>query len=232
VSDEARAFAIAITGGTGSGKTTLARALCARLGADAALLTEDNYYRPRAEQHPPVAGLSAAEVERLVNFDDPRAKDMELFGAHVRALRAMQPIEQPVYDFAQHDRIHDVRRIEPRRFLIVEGVHVLSGPEFTDLFDLTVFVDAAADLRLARRIRRDRAERGRDPERVIEQYLRFVRPSHQRYTEPAKYACDLVLADEGPAAFAQASADAVAVERLLAPVWSRLAARGLVAPLA
>lgn len=222
---------IAITGGSGSGKTTLSRALRDRLGEPrCALVTEDNYYLPRERHTPPVVGWANERIEATINFDDPGSKDMALFRDHLIALRKGQGIEQPVYDFAAHDRTHGaVHHIEQRPIVIVEGVHVLSDPGFQKLFDLTVFVDTSDDLRLIRRIRRDRSERGRSSESVIRQYLGFVRASHQRFTAPAKYVCDLVVADEGMPAFTGEAPDAIAVDRLVAPVWARLRAMGLVA---
>ncbi len=222
------AFMIAITGGSGSGKTTLARELFGRLGeARCALVTEDNYYLPRMRHTPPVVGWSNEEVEKIIDFDNPAAKDMALFREHLAALKRGEDIEQPVYSFAEHERVAgEVYRVAARDVVIVEGVHVLADPGFAALFNLTVYVDTSTDLRLIRRIRRDTDPKGRNRpmERVIDQYIRFVRPSHQRFTEPAKYVCDLVVADEGAPAWRNALPDADAVERLAAPVWSRLKA--------
>ena len=220
---------IAITGGSGSGKTTLAKAVQARLGeATCALLTEDNYYLPRNNHSPPVIGWSNEQIEATINFDDPASKDMALYREHLVALRQGRSIDQPVYDFAVHDRTAGaVHRVDARPVVVVEGVHVLSDPGFQKLFDLTVFVDTSDDLRLIRRIRRDRVERSRPSERVIRQYLTFVRASHQRFTQPAKFVCDLVVADEGQPAFIGEAPDAIAVDRLVAPVWSRLQAMGV-----
>ncbi len=220
---------IAITGGSGSGKTTLAKALHARLGeVTCALLTEDNYYLPRDRHSPPVIGWSNEQIEATINFDDPASKDMALYRDHLVALRQGRSIDQPVYDFAVHDRTEGaVHRVDARPVVVVEGVHVLSDPGFQKLFDLTVFVDTSDDLRLIRRIRRDRVERSRPSERVIRQYLTFVRASHQRFTQPAKFVCDLVVADEGQPAFIGEAPDAMAVDRLVAPVWSRLEAMGV-----
>lgn len=224
-------FMIAITGGSGSGKTTLARELFARLGEGrCALVTEDNYYLPRGQHTPPVVGWSNQDVEKAIDFDNPATKEMALFAEHLAALRRGESVDQPVYDFAAHERVAGaVHSVAPRDVVMVEGVHVLADPAFRQFFDLTVYVDASADLRLIRRIRRDRAERGRDPERVIDQYLRFVRPSHARFTEPAKFVCDLVVADEGVPAWRNALPDAYAVERLVAPVWARLVSLGIAA---
>lgn len=223
-------FMIAVTGGSGSGKTTLSRALHNRIGAArSALVTEDNYYLPRDRHTPSVVGWSNDEIEKTVNFDDPGSKDMALFREHLVGLRAGQAIDQPVYDFAIHDRVEGaVHRVDARPIVIVEGVHVLAKQSFQPLFDLTVFVDTSDDLRLIRRIRRDRAERDRPSERVIQQYLRFVRASYMRFTHPAKFVCDIVVADEGAPAFTNDVPDAMAVERLVAPVWSRMASLGVV----
>jgi uridine kinase len=225
----ARAFMIAVTGGSGSGKTTLARALHDRLGeARCALVTEDNYYHARTEHTPSIVGWANEEIERTINFDDPGSKEMSLFREHIVALSEGRGADQPVYDFSRHDRVEGViHRIEPRPVVIVEGLHVLYDPTFVPLFDLTVFVDTSDDLRLIRRIRRDRAERGRNSEGVIQQYLRFVRASHHRFTQPAKYLCKLVVADEGFPAYQNDSPDMIAVERLVAPVWARLLAMGV-----
>lgn len=222
-------FMIAITGGTGSGKSTLADALKVRLeGRGCALITEDNYYLPRAEHDPPVVGWSNEDVERSVNFDDPATKDMTMFREHLVALRAGREISQPVYDFASHERLAGRHlEIAPETFVIVEGVHVLSDRDFAQLFDLTVFVDAPADIRLIRRLRRDRDERGRDLERTIGQYLSFVREAHARFTEPAKSFCDLVISDPSEPACDPEGPDAAAIERLVAPVWARLGAVGM-----
>lgn len=227
----ARSFMIAITGGSGSGKTTLARELRDRLGEGAcALMTEDNYYLPRHRHTPDITGWANEAIEATINFDDPSSKEMDLFRRQIIDLAEGRGADQPVYDFARHDRVQGaIHHIEPRPVVIVEGLHVLSDPSFVQLFDLTVFVETSDDLRLIRRIRRDRAERGRSSEGVIQQYLRFVRASHHRNTQPAKYLCKLVVADEGFPAYQNDSPDSIAVERLVAPVWVRLETIGIVA---
>jgi uridine kinase len=227
----AKSFMIAITGGSGSGKTTLARVLRDRIGEGrCALVTEDNYYLPRDRHTPSIVGWANEAIEQTINFDDPGSKEMDLFRQHILALSQGKGADQPVYDFAMHDRVAGaIHHIEPRPVVIVEGLHVLSDPGFVKLFDLTIFVETSDDLRLIRRIRRDRAERGRNSEGVIQQYLRFVRASHHRYTQPAKYLCKLVVADEGFPAYQNDSPDSIAVERLVAPVWARLEAMGIVA---
>lgn len=224
-------YLIAITGGSGSGKSTLANAFLAQSGAqNCAVIGEDNYYLPREGHAENVVGLDPKEVETKINFDDCASKDMERMRADIEQLRRGETIHQPVYSFSDHDRVYGASEIvAPRRILIVEGIHVLSQPDIGSLFDLKVFVDTPTDLRLARRIQRDivpksEGGRGRDPNRVIEQYLRFVRASHQRFTEPAKYICDLVIADEGLPAYSefQAEPSARAIDRMLAPLISRV----------
>jgi uridine kinase len=221
---------IAITGGSGSGKTTLARALRDRLGEQRCqLVTEDNYYFGRDHYGPAARTMSNAELEAIIDFDDPANKDMEHLRRDIVALRAGETIEQPVYDFPVHDRRHGaVSRIVSRPVVIVEGIHVLSDPSFAPLFDLTVFVEAAADLRLIRRMQRDVAERGRSAQSVIEQYLRFVRPAQARHIDPARHLCDIVLACETAPLHRGESPDAVSLARLLAPIWVELERRGLV----
>ena len=225
---------IAISGGSGSGKSTLARSLEMVLSPDACVVIgEDHYYKSRIANN--IVGLEASEVEALINFDDLSSKDMDLFEDHVRALAKGEAIDQPIYDFATHDRVEgQSSRIEPKRLTIIEGIHVLSVPSIADQFALKIYVDTPDDLRLARRILRDTAPeseggRGRSVSRVISQYLGFVRPSHHRVTEPAKYVADLVIADEGLPAYGQANPSRAAVMRMLSPVLSWLTDAGVVA---
>ena len=225
----AAAFMIAVAGGSGSGKTTLARALQARLGeARCQLVTEDNYYYGRDHYGPQARTMSHAELERTFDFDNPVNKDMEHLRRDIVALRNGETIEQPIYDFPTHDRRPgEMRKIDSRAVVIIEGIHVLSDPGFAKLFDLTVFVDAPADLRLIRRIRRDEAERGRSAESVIQQYLRFVRPAQARFIDPARYICDIVVTCEAAPPDRDAPSDADSVDRLVAPVWVQLHKLGI-----
>ena len=233
--DDAPVYLIALSGGSGSGKSTLALALMNSLGPDiCAVLGDDHYYKAKKDQD--VEGLTAAEIEGKVNFDDLSSKDMDLMLEHVEALRQGKTIEQPVYDFASHDRVEGrTERVFPRPVTILEGIHVLSDPRFAALYDLKVFVDTPDDLRLARRILRDTAPeneggRGRSIDRVIAQYLNFVRPTHHRVTSPAKYSADLVIADEGLPAFAASTPSRQAVLRMLAPVLNWLLDEGVILP--
>ncbi len=222
------AFMIAITGGSGSGKTTLARALHERLGDACQLITEDNYYHARAHYGAAALAMTHAELERTFDFDDPANKDMAHLRSDVEALKRGETIQQPIYEFARHDRKPDAfKTVESRPVVIVEGIHVLSDRSFFPLFDLTVFVDAPADLRLIRRIRRDEAERGRSAESVIQQYLRFVRPAQTRFIDPARHHCDIVVACEAAPPDRDAPSDADSVDRLVAPVWVQLQKLGI-----
>ncbi len=227
----AAAFMIAVTGGSGSGKTTLARALHARLGPDRCqLVTEDNYYFGRAHYGEAALRMSHAELERTFDFDDPANKDMAHLRRDIEALKRGETVEQPVYDFPTHDRKPGaVKLVESRPVVIVEGIHVLSDLTFVGLFDLTVFVDAPADLRLIRRIRRDEAERGRSAESVIQQYLRFVRPAQTRFIDPARHYCDIVVACEAAPPNRDTPADEDSIDRLVAPVWVQLQKLGVAA---
>lgn len=233
--DDAPVYLIALSGGSGSGKSTLAHALKNSLGPEiCTVLGDDHYYKPKAVQG--VEGLTAAQIEAKVNFDDLSSKDMDLMFEHVEALRRGETIEQPVYDFSAHDRVSGrTERVSPRPVTILEGIHVLSDPRFASLYDLKIFVDTPDDLRLARRILRDTAPeeeggRGRSVSRVISQYLHFVRPTHHRVTGPAKYSADLVIADEGLPAFASACPNRQAVLRMLAPVLNWLLDEGVILP--
>jgi uridine kinase len=227
----ARSFMIAVTGGSGSGKTTLARALYARLGAEnCQLVTEDNYYFGRAHYGQAALAMQHAELERTFNFDDPANKDMANLRRDIEALKRGESVEQPVYEFAKHDRkVGVTKRVDARAVVIIEGIHVLSDPSFAELFDLTVFVDAPADLRLIRRIRRDEAERGRSAESVIQQYLRFVRAAQARFIDPARHVCDIVVSCEAASPDADAPPDADSIDRLIAPVWTQLQKLGVAA---
>ncbi len=224
-------FLIAITGGSGSGKSTLAKEFRKQCGEDVcAVIGEDNYYKAREDHEQDVVGASLEDVEKIINFDDCASKDMDAMVEDIKKLKRGETVFQPVYVFEQHDRAKgESVRVDPKPIIIIEGIHVLSSPDYADLFDLTVFVDTPADLRLARRISRDTAPlnkggRGRDLKRVIAQYLKFVRASHQRLTEPAKFYCDLVIADEGLPAYLETDAQPsqFAKDRMVAPLANRV----------
>ena len=226
---ENKNFLIAMSGGSGSGKSTLALALLEKLGPGRAVMFgEDAYYHPMSFYGAPETPQQRAELIAAINYDDPRSKEVDHLVSDLKALKSGLAIEQPVYDYDRHDRCASTRRIEPAPVLILEGIHALSMPEIRDLVDLSVYVDTPDDLRLARRIRRDVIERGRTVDSVLQQYLSTVRPAHYRFTYPAMFEADLVIADEGLPAYGNVRPSAEAVERMVAPVLSRLRMAGVI----
>lgn len=169
-----------ICGGSGAGKTTLTRHLLDRLGTDqVSVLAFDAYYRDQGH-------LTPAD-RSLVNYDHPDSLDHERFAADVEALRSGRSIAAPVYDFASHTRTGDVSIVEARPIVIVEGILVLSFAEIADHLDLAVFIDVPEKVRLERRIRRDVAERGREPDDVRRQFAATVAPMHDAFVEPFRH---------------------------------------------
>ena len=219
-------FLVAMSGGSGSGKSTLADALIRTLGPEKAVIFhEDGYYWPMRHYGPCDTPEQRAAIIEQANYDDPASKDTRHLVNDIRALKSGQAIEQPVYDFDRHpDRTW---RIEPAPVIILEGIHALSIPELQPLIDLSIYVDTPDDLRLARRLRRDVVERGRTVPNVLEHYLKTVRAAHYRFTFPAKFEADLVIADEGLPAYGKVYADEDAIDRMLAPVRSRLQIMGV-----
>ncbi len=181
-----RPLVIGIAGGSGSGKTTISSAVVAEVGArEVAVIEHDSYYRH-------FDGLTLAERARI-NYDHPDSLETELLVQHVETLLEGRSIERPVYDFTQHLRSTATVRIEPSPVIIVDGILVLADPQLRALFDLKVFVDTDADLRILRRLQRDTTERGRTMDSVIQQYLATVRPMHLRFVEPSKVYADLII---------------------------------------
>lgn len=199
---------IAITGGSGSGKSTLAETVAVTLPAGVAtLMREDSYYRDAAS----LPGFDAATFD----FDDVSARDHDLLIADLVRLKTGKPVTAPVYSFIHHGREADGEPIPAAQVVIVEGTHVLSTPALADLFDIRVFVDTPADIRFIRRLLRDQSERGRTADSVIDQYLKTVRPGHERWTEPSRTRADFIIAD---ATVAVRLDDPQAIVRLAAPL--------------
>lgn len=207
---------IAITGGSGSGKTTLAMALANRLGqANCLIVSDDDYYVGRPKDAP-------FDPDRF-NFDDPASKDLAMLGQHLGRLRRGEVVDRPKYDMRTHSRLDQTVAVAPRPYIIVEGIHVLAGP-FADQFDLTIFVETPADVRLARRVLRDIASRGRPVEEVVHRYIEFVRPSHLAHTEPCRDRAHLVIRDDS-CAIAPNEVEALSImDALLEPVMAGIAA--------
>jgi uridine kinase len=198
---------IGIAGGTGSGKSTVARKVAEALPqASVAFLEMDAYYRDF--QH-----LTLEERHR-VNWDHPEAFDMALLATHVEALVRRQVVAMPQYEFASHSRSRETRRIEPADVVVLDGILLLAEPALRELCDVKVFVDADADIRLIRRIRRDTASRGRSLESVLEQYLTTVQPMHLQFVEPSKRYADIIVPRGGR--------NTVAIEMLVAKIQRRL----------
>jgi uridine kinase len=181
-----RSIIIGVAGGTASGKTTVSDAILERVGRDRiAYIQHDSYYRDLS--HLPL------EERRQLNFDHPDALETELLVAHLRQLQAQEPIEVPIYDFATYQRSHQVRRVEPCRVVLVEGILILVDRELREMMDVKLYVDTDADLRFIRRLERDIRERDRTMESVIQQYLTTVRPMHLEFVEPSKRYADVII---------------------------------------
>ena len=181
---------IGLAGGTGSGKTTVAKVILQRVGAaHIAYVPHDAYYLSLSD-------FPAGDVS-LINWDHPAALDTELMIEHVKALKAGQGIDLPVYDFAAYRRTTRTVRVEPQPIILVEGILLFAEPNLRPVFDVKIFVDTDADLRFIRRLQRDIAERGRTAESVIQQYLATVRPMHLEFVEPSKRYADVIIPEGG-----------------------------------
>ncbi|MEO1660686.1 MAG: uridine kinase [Pseudomonadota bacterium] len=222
-------YLIAMTGGSGSGKSTVAEALVAHCAAEnIVLFHEDGYYWPMSHYGPADSAAQRAEIIARVNYDDPISKETGLMARQLADLKAGRTIEQPIYDYDRHDRKTETLTIASAPIIILEGIHALSVPELKPLIDLSIYVDTPDDLRLARRIRRDVVERGRSVESVLAQYLSTVRAAHYRHTFPAMFEADLVIADEGLPAYGQVRPNQAAIDRMLAPILTRLRSEGVI----
>jgi uridine kinase len=181
---------IGIAGGSGSGKSTIATGILQALPPGAGVLLEqDHYYRS-------LAHLGREERER-VNYDHPDALELDLLCSHLDALRGARGIERPTYDFTVHDRLPKGVHIDPAPVIVVEGILVLADERLRARFDVKVFVDTDADIRLMRRIRRDLEHRGRTFAQVRKQYYETVRPMHLAFVEPSKRFADIIVPEGG-----------------------------------
>ena len=181
---------IGVAGGTGSGKTTVARKLVDALPSGLATIIEhDSYYRDRSDMSP--------DERSALNYDHPDALQSDLLAEHLRQLRAGSAVEVPIYDFRTHTRRRDTRRVAPTAVVVVEGILTLAQPAVRDQLDIKIFVDTDADIRVFRRIRRDLEDRGRTFASVREQYYRSVRPMHNQFVEPSKRWADLIIPEGG-----------------------------------
>ena len=202
---------IGVVGGSGSGKTTVARAIYDFLGMNAAFVDQDAYYRDLSDL--------PLEQRRLVNFDHPDAFDTDLFVEQLSALQQGRPIRKPTYDFAAHTRAQASVEIHPKDVILVDGILLFADPRLRALFDIRIFVDVADDVRFIRRLQRDVSERGRTMDDVIRQYLATVRPMHLEFVEPSKRYADIILPEGGH--------NRIGVEMILARVELELNRRRL-----
>lgn len=185
-----RPIIIGVAGGTGSGKTTVAMKILERVGAEnIAYIPHDAYYRDLSHLPP--------EERAKVNFDHPDSLETELLIEHLKQLKEGQPVDIPVYDFTTHTRTNQTRRVGPAPVILVEGILVFAEPALRELFDVKLYVDTDADVRLIRRIQRDVRERGRTLESVLQQYLTTVRPMHLEFVEPSKRYADVIIPEGG-----------------------------------
>lgn len=177
---------IGICGGTGSGKTTIARSIVEAVGAENVVLVEqDSYYRDLADM--------PLDERHQANFDHPDSVDSNMMVHHILRLKQGLQAEMPLYDFKTHTRTTNIEVIEPRPVVIVEGILIFSEPRVLDLLDVRVFVDTPDDVRLIRRLKRDHAERGRTYEHTMDQYMRTIRPMHFEFVEPSKRHADIII---------------------------------------
>lgn len=181
---------VGVCGGTGSGKTTVSRAILDRVGAARiAYIQHDSYYRDLA--HLPI------EERARVNFDHPDSLENDLLVRHLRQLCSGQAAAIPLYDFTNHTRRTETRSVQPHRVVLVEGILIFADKALRKLMDVKIFVDTDADLRFIRRLERDIAERGRTMESVVRQYLETVRPMHMEFVEPSKRYADIIIPEGG-----------------------------------
>jgi uridine kinase len=190
MTERPRPVTIAVAGGTGSGKTTVANAILAQVGSDhIAYLPHDAYYRDSKDIPPADHGRP--------NFDHPDALDTPLMRDHILRLQNWQPVEIPIYDFTRDARTERTQHVDPQPIILVDGILVLAEAILRPLFDVKIFVDTDADIRFIRRLKRDIAERGRTAESVINQYLQTVRPMHLEFVEPSKRYADVIIPEGG-----------------------------------
>ncbi len=181
---------IGVSGGTGSGKTTVKNQIIDKLGnGNIAVIQQDSYYKDQSHLD--------FEERKQTNYDHPLAFDTKLLIDQLKDLLAWKSIEKPVYSFKRHTRTEETTTVAPKKIIILEGILVLENKELRDLMDIKVYVDTDNDVRFIRRLVRDIEERGRTMESVINQYLEMVRPMHQQFVEPTKKHADIIIPEGG-----------------------------------
>ena len=179
---------IGISGGSGSGKTTIIKRIAERV-SDFVFIPQDNYYKSAKN----ITNINITDF----NFDHPDAFDTKLLLDHLKDLKAGKPIEMPTYDFVHHRRAVETTIVEPHRIVLLEGIMVFFEQAIRDMMDLKIYVDTPDDIRFIRRLERDVTERGRTMESVIKQYLEVVRPGHYMFIEPTKEFADIIIPEGG-----------------------------------
>ena len=198
---------IGVAGGTGSGKSTVARNVAQALQTESvAFIDMDAYYLNFA--HLPLPD------RRKINWDHPETFDWELLVGQLTQLAAGESIEKPVYDFVSHTRSDRTLVVPPAHVVVVDGILLFSDARVRDLCDVKVFVDADPDIRLIRRIRRDMSKRGRPLDEILEQYVTTVQPMHLQFVEPTKRYADVIVPRGGH--------NAIAIEMIVAKIQRRL----------
>lgn len=185
-----RPIVIGVTGGSGSGKTSVSRAILDKFTEVSILLLEQDFYYKDQNELP-------FEERLKTNYDHPFAFDTDLFIKDLQKLIQYESIEQPVYDYSKHTRSDQVIHREPKEVIIVEGILILEDKRLRDLMDIKVYVDTDDDIRIIRRIKRDMESRGRTLDSVIHQYLTVVKPMHQQFIEPTKKFADIIIPEGG-----------------------------------
>ena len=181
---------IGITGGTGSGKSTVSKEILKSIHEkNVAIIEQDSYYKKQSH-------LSFEERVKT-NYDHPFAFDNDLLIQHLKDLMSNKPIEKPIYDFERHTRKDETITVYPRKIIILEGILILADEQIRDLCDIKIFVDTDSDVRVIRRIERDIKERGRTLDSVIDQYMATVRPAHLQFVEPSKKYADIIIPEGG-----------------------------------
>lgn len=180
---------VGIAGGTGSGKTTVAKKIFQAFNNNAVILSHDYYYK----EYPSLT----LEEKRKLNYDHPDSLDTDLLVEHLKALKEGKTIMHPTYDFANHSRNKEWSEMKSADLIIVEGILIYTSKELCDICDIKLFVDTDADVRFIRRLKRDVNKRGRSMESVITQYLSTVKPMHEQFVEPSKAKADLIIPEGG-----------------------------------
>jgi uridine kinase len=181
---------IGVTGGSGSGKTSVTKAIYESFKGHSILMIEQDYYYKDQSDLP-------FEERLKTNYDHPLAFDNDLLIEHLESLLRFELIEKPVYDYSLHTRSEKVIPVEPKDVIILEGILVLEDERLRNLMDIKLYVDTDADLRIIRRLMRDIKDRGRTMDSVIEQYVNVVRPMHNQFIEPTKRYADIIIPEGG-----------------------------------